>query len=533
MWTTGWRDRVWADLDRPWDLIVIGGGITGAGVLREAARAGLQVLLVEQADFAAGTSSRSSKLVHGGLRYLKEGEIRLTFESVWEREKLLKEGRGLITQLGFLLPSFRGDRPPGWVFGLGLMLYDVLAMKWSHRHYDAIDMRDLCPPIRQQGLIGGYRYFDAQTDDARLVLRVIREAVREAAGAAALNYARVEGLLRDAAGQVRGVALRDLAPEGGGRTAEVEARAVINATGAWADDLRAHVGAPRRLRRLRGSHLVFPAARFPVRRAVTFLHPRDRRPVFALPWEGVTVFGTTDVDHRMAGPELETDATMDAGEREYMMEGLRYALPGLELQDGDVQATLAGVRGVIDTGQADPSRESREYVLWDEQGLLTVAGGKLTTFRLMAHQALQAVRRRFARRPHFDRNKRMLAAPPAATPWPGATALEPAVRLRLLGRYGADEPAMLAVAGPGEIAPIEGSAALWAELRWAARAEGVVHLDDLLLRRVRLGLLLPRGGQDNLAQVRAIVQPELGWDDERWEREAEAYRGIWERAYAP
>ena len=160
-------------------------------------------------------------------------------------------------------------------------------------------------------------------------------------------------------------------------------------------------------------------------------------------------------------------------------------------------------------------------------------GGKLTTFRLMAHQALQAVRRRFAGRPHFDRSKRMLAAPPAATPWPDAVALEPAVRLRLLGRYGADEPAMLAVAGAGEIAPIEKSAALWAELRWAARAEGVVHLDDLLLRRVRLGLLLPRGGQGSLAQVRAIAQPELGWNDERWEREAEAYRQIWDRAYAP
>jgi glycerol-3-phosphate dehydrogenase len=271
----------------------------------------------------------------------------------------------------------------------------------------------------------------------------------------------------------------------------------------------------------------------PVRRAVSFLHPRDQRPVFALPWEGVTLFGTTDVDHRPAGPGLETDAAIDAGEREYLMEALHYAFPGLELQCGDVQATLAGVRAVIDTGQADPSRESREYVLWDEQGLLTVAGGKLTTFRLMAHQALQAVRRRFAGRPHFDRRKRMLAVPPAATPWPEAVALEPAVRLRLLGRYGADEPALMAVAGAGEIAPIEQSAALWAELRWAARAEGVVHLDDLLMRRVRLGLLLPRGGLGCLAQVRAIVQQELAWDDGRWEREVDAYRQIWERAYAP
>src|SRR3990167_3342392 len=137
MWTQGWRDEVWPQLDRPWDLIVIGGGITGAGILREASRAGLRALLVEARDFASGASSRSSKLVHGGLRYLKNGEIRLTFESVRERERLLKEGRGLVTQLGFLLPNYAGERPPAWVFGLGLAVYDMLALEWSHRHYDS------------------------------------------------------------------------------------------------------------------------------------------------------------------------------------------------------------------------------------------------------------------------------------------------------------------------------------------------------------------------------------------------------------
>ncbi len=528
MWERGWRERAWSELDRPWDLIVIGGGITGAGILREATRAGLRALLVEAHDFASGTSSRSSKLVHGGLRYLKQGEIKLTVQSVRERERLLREGRGLVTQLGFLLPSFAGDRPPPWVFGLGLTIYDLLALQWTHRHYDALDMRELCPPLNENILRGGYRYFDAETDDARLVLRVIREAVREGrssppGGSAALNYARVESLLRRQSGQVCGVVVRD---QVGQRAAEVRASVVISATGAWADELRVQLGQRGRLRQLRGSHLMFPAHRLPLRRAVSFLHPADRRPVFAVPWEGVTLFGTTDVDHAAA---LETDTAISASEVEYLLEALRYAFPPLELGPEDVLATLSGVRPVLDTGQANPSKESREHVLWNENGLLTVTGGKLTTFRLMAHDALEAVRARLPGHPRLDARHRMLAEPPAS----GLSVyLDPATRLRLLGRYGADMPDLIAAVTPGDLESIGGSVALWAELRWAARAEGVVHLDDLLLRRLRLGLLLPQGGLAHMDRIRAIAQPELGWDDERWVHEAAAYADLWRRCYS-
>lgn len=518
MWHIGWRDTVWAQMQQPFDLVIIGGGITGAGILREAASAGWRALLVEAHDFASGTSSRSSKLVHGGLRYLKHGEIKLTFESVRERERLLHEGRGLVSSLGFLLPSFAGDRPPAWVFGLGLSVYDVLALQWSHRHYDALDMRDLCPSLRAEGLLGGYRYFDAQTDDARLVLRVIREAVRE--GAWALNYARADGLLRTRAGRVCGVAVRDRET---GRTAEVSSAVVINATGAWADDVRAFIHQPRRLRRLRGSHLIFSAARLPLRRAVSFLHPADQRPVFALPWEGVTLFGTTDVDHR---PDLTIDVALDSAEADYLLRGVQYAFPGLALTAADVRATLSGVRAVLDTGQSDPSQESREHILWQENGLLTVTGGKLTTFRLMARSALTAIR---ARLPAVQRapEERMLTAPPEFT-----AALDPATRLRLAGRYGIDALEISNTAQADELTPIADAPALWAELRWAARAEGVVHLDDLLLRRVRLGLLLPQGGWNELARIRAIVQSELRWDEARWASEATAYGALWQRCHA-
>src|SRR5512145_1412598 len=292
-WTKGWRERVWSQLDQPWDMIIIGGGITGAGILRQATHAGLRALLVEAHDFASGTSSRSSKMVHGGLRYLSTGQIKLTMESVHERQRLLHEGTGLIDPLEFLLVSYKGDRPPAWIFAVGLMIYDTLAMRWQHQRESVNEMETLCPQLTRNSLAGGFRFFDAQTDDARMVLRVLQEGVR--AGGSAINYARVEGLLRDPRGRVCGVQLRDQAAN---RTAEVMAPVVVNATGAWADELRGTLGQPRRLRQLCGSHLIFPREKLPVNKVISFLHPVDRRPVFAFPWEGVTLIGTTDVDYR-------------------------------------------------------------------------------------------------------------------------------------------------------------------------------------------------------------------------------------------
>jgi glycerol-3-phosphate dehydrogenase len=437
---------------------------------------------------------------------------------------LLKEGRGLVNPLGILLATYAGDSIPGWVFGAGLVVYDLLALKWGHRHYDAYDMHDLCPSLSQDRLLGGFRYFDAQTDDARLVLRVIQEAVSD--GAAALNYARVTHLLKSSRGQVRGVVLQDETPEGAGRTAEVLAPIVVNATGAWADEMRCQVEGQSCLRKLRGSHLIFPARRLPLTRSVSFLHPADGRPVFALPWEGVTIIGTTDVD---LDEPLVTDPAISPYEAEYLLKAATYAFPSQELSFEDIQGVYSGVRPVINTGKADPCKESREHILWFENGLLTVAGGKLTTFRLMAHDALQKVRTHLPGRPAFDPHQRVLAEPPAELATQAS--LPPPARLRLLGRYGSDAPAVLTAASPGDLEPIAGSPALWAELRWASRAEGVVHLDDLLLRRVRLGLLLPQGGLACLDRMRAIIQPELGWDDLRWEQEAISYSNLWKKCY--
>jgi len=528
MWAKGWRDHIWSALDKKWDLIVIGGGITGAGILREGARAGLRVLLVEADDFASGTSSRSSKLVHGGFRYLKNAQIKLTLESVRERERLLKEGRGLVNPLGFLMASYQGDPLPKWMFGAGLVFYDLLAFKWGHRYYDAYDMRELCPFLNDVGLQGGYRYFDAQTDDARLVLRLIQEAVHD--GGAALNYTRATRLLRQKSGKVCGVVIKDLAPGGDGRTIEVQAGVVINATGAWADELRTQVGGRSRLRKLRGSHLIFPANKLPLTRAVSIWHPIDGRPVFAFPWEGVTIVGTTDVDHRSS---LITDPAISSEEIEYLMSAVDRTFPDLELKLCDIQATFSGFRPVINTGKTDPSKESREHVLWNENGLLTVTGGKLTTFRLMALAALKAAGRqipeRISKTTLHEANGRVLNPVPPETL--SDKGIHKAMQMRLVGRYGISAADAISAAQPNELEHIAKTPLLWAELRWAARAEGVVHLDDLLLRRVRLGLLLPNGGLDSITRVRSIVQSELGWNDARWNQELKEYTQLRKKCY--
>lgn len=521
MWNQATRDQIWAQIADPWDVLVIGGGITGAGILREATRLGLHALLVEQRDFAWGTSSRSSKLVHGGLRYLKEGHFRLTRASVHERQQLLHEGPGLIDPLGFLLSVYKGDFPGRWTFEVGLTVYDLLALRWDHTYYSPQDFQALAPHIAERDLKGGFRYGDAQTDDARLVLRILREASAESA--ALLNYTRVDDLILEN-GQVVGAHLQDMI---GDRRAKVRARVVINATGVFADQLRSLVQGSPRIRPLRGSHLIFPAWRLPVAQAVSFLHPFDRRPVFIFPWEGATLVGTTDVDHSGA---LDTEPRISPEETAYLMAAVEAEFYSLGISLQDVISTYAGVRPVIGSGKADPSQESRDHVIWEENGLLTVTGGKLTTFRLIALDVLKAMRHRLPDMPEVD--SKMPVLNPVNISLPGAEGLEEAKRRRLLGRYGADTPALVAAAQPGELEAIPGTPILWAELRWAARAEGVAHLEDLLLRRTRLGLLSPEGGACLLPSIRSICQGELGWDDQQWETEASQYHVLWQHAYS-
>jgi glycerol-3-phosphate dehydrogenase len=484
-----------AELAPRYDLVIVGGGITGAGILVEAARAGVPALLLEQNDFASGTSSGSSKLVHGGLRYLKAGQWQLTVESVRERQRLLREAPDLVEPQPFLLPVYRGARPSRLALRFGLWLYDRIAGERKSRWLEAREALELEPHLRRDGLLGAMQYEDARTNDARLVMSLVIEACN--AGATARNYTRVDSLRR-ADGRVRGVVARD-----GGATREIEAGVVVDATGAAAGQLQGEGDAPK-LRPLRGSHLLFAPERLPVTQAVSWLHPRDRRPVFAYPWEGVTLCGTTDVDHDGAAGATPR---MSAAEAAYLIEGLAYQFPELRLQAGDALSSFAAVRPVVAGGRARPSDESRESALWSAPGLIGVTGGKLTTFRVTARQALREAARQ---------QERLAPTPLDATLFRGLAATAMRTQQRSV-----------------EEISLAGTRYSLAKLRHSARHEQVVRLDDLMLRRSRLGLIVPQGGRDLLPRIQPVACEELHWSPERWREEEQRYLKLWERDHAP
>ncbi len=511
------------EIETQWDLIVIGGGVTGASVLREAVRGGLRALLVEREDFASGTSSRSSKLVHGGLRYLSQGKFGLTLASVRQRCRLLAEGPGLVEPIEFYVPLYRGKSPGRISMKIGLTIYDLMAGRREHRFLSREVLAGTIPGLNRDGLVGGYRFLDAQVDDARLVLRLIQEA--EAAGGLALNYVAARNLVRDAEGRVTGLWVEDL-QEGTSRA--MESPVVVNATGWCAETFHPSPDPRRHMRPLRGSHLVIPHARFPLDRAVSFTHPVDGRGIFALPWEGAVLVGTTDLDHD-GGPEEEPSASKQ--EVAYLLEGLHAAFPEAGISESDCAATFAGVRPVLSTGKKAPSAESREHVVWADKGLVTVTGGKLTTFRLLAVDALKAAS------PFLAVPFRPRLEEPALTPLPeeGPTddrGLGPAAWRRLRGRYGAGAEELVRRADPADLEPLPGTLTLFAELPYAAEHEKIVHLGDLLLRRVRLGILLPGGGESYLDRIQEACAPALPWDETRWREERASYLAAWKRAYA-
>jgi len=509
--------------DRPWDLLVIGGGITGAGILHEAARLGFRALLIEQRDYCWGTSSRSSKLVHGGLRYLASGQLHLTREALAERERLLAEAPGLVERLDFCFPLYRGVFPPRIAAAALFWLYDRLAGIRDHDWLTLPALRTLFPGLDPAGMTGAYRYTDAVTDDARLVLRVLSEAV--ALGATARNYTRATRLLRDDS-RVRGAELRD---EESGEVGTVAARVVVNATGAWADRLGGRPPPGLSIRPQRGSHLVLDAAGFPAPCAIFLRHPRDGRRVFVYPWEGRTIVGTTDLPHT---PDLDDAARITAAEVDYLLEVTDLVFTRRRPRAADVIATWSGVRPIIAPGAAtDPSKASREHQVWSEPGLVSCSGGKLTTFLEMAQDVMRAARAELPDAASPGPARLLQPATLAADALPGVAAAQAERLLALFGDAavevvaGATAEELQALSGPGP-------GTCLAELRWSLRHEAVIHLDDLLLRRSRLGLLQRNGAAAILDRVRPLCMEALGWDTAGWERERDRYQRIIRDDYA-
>ena len=537
----------------PWDMLIIGGGITGAGIAREAARRGLAVLLIEQKDFAWGTSSRSSKMVHGGLRYIASGDYKTTLLSVRERERMLSEASGLVNEMHYVMPHYKGKFPPPWIFNTLLRVYDKLAGKRYFKYFKKDAFLSLNPGIKQEKFLGASQFSDAVTDDSRLVMRVLNEAIHD--GACAINYLKAESLIINEQGLVVGANLVDTLSQDSSHTYAIHAKVVVSATGAWADTLRMQASKQteqtfhKQIRPSRGSHLVVSQERLPLTQAYTFLHPVDKRAVFVFPWENRTVLGTTDLDHPPLG---DTEVGITTEEVDYLLTATNDLFDDVDLSRKDVISSWAGVRPLISDGgdgkRVSPSKEKRDHSVWLDNNLVTVSGGKLTTFRLIALDVLKVCQKVLALNPATIKEDSISTNQSSTdldnsfnsevfsnqTPTNAKFATLPiSLQQRLQGFYGRQLDSLLELAHDDDLAYVTDSNTIWAEVRFAARYEQVIHLDDLLLRRTRLGLILPYGAMTPLIseRLKQICQQELGWDEQKWQQEVDRYQELWQRYY--
>ena len=525
--------------ETPVDVLVIGGGITGAGIARDAALRGFRTALVDKSDFGAGTSSHSSRLIHGGIRYLEQRAFHLVFEASRERRVLLKIAPHLVRPLAFLFPVYRGGRLPAWKLRAGMWLYDVLSVfrnvHW-HRWLRAKKVRRVEPGLRDRGLIGAALYYDAQTDDARLVIATVRSAVR--AGALAANYVETTALLKPD-GRVRGAIVRDVLT---GETASIRANVVVNATGPWSDLLR-QLDEPHAkpiLRLTKGAHVTVPRRRLGNEHAVTLLSQIDGRVMFALPWGDLSYVGTTDTDADASPDALR----VTAADVTYLLRSANAAFPDAHLTSKDVVSAWVGLRPLLREDHAHPSQVSREHrVLESPHGLISIAGGKLTTYRVMARDVVDRV----ATRLHELDGR---ALPPRAQtdrqPLPGGEAAElevlvEAARARgapettarhLVASYGSEAAAVLNLVDrdrPLGEPIVAGRPEIWAEVTYGVEREMAVRLQDILIRRLHLFYEAPDQAQSVVPRVAARMKQLLGWDQTREAEELRDYFQIVER----
>jgi glycerol-3-phosphate dehydrogenase len=525
------RTAALADLaERPVDVLVIGGGITGAGIARDAAMRGFRTALVERVDFACGTSGRSSRLIHGGLRYLEHGAVHLVHEATAERRILLRIAPHLVWPQAFLFPLFAGGRVPRWQLAAGMWLYDALASFRNVERHRWLSKRSLLraePGLRADGLLGGARYFDAQCDDARLTLANARDAHRH--GALVATYVEADGF-DVAAGRVRAVRLTDRMT---GDAFTVRASVVVNASGPWSDGVRGD--GEQLLLLTKGAHVVVPRTRLGLSHAVTLLSPVDGRVMFALPWGDLSYVGTTETPFEGA-PE---HVSASADDVIYLLRSANAVFPDARLQPDDVVATWAGVRPLVRPRNGrSAGTVSREHVITERPGLLSIVGGKLTTYRRMARDVVDRVA---ALLHELDGRPAPPRAPTDREPLPGGetadldaiareTELEgvgATTARRLVRRYGSEAPAIarLAAADPALAQPAApGGPALRAELVHSVRREMVMTLCDLLVRRTHVFYETPGHAVGQAAALAALVAPDLGWDEARCRAEADAYR---------
>ncbi|MBC7251415.1 MAG: glycerol-3-phosphate dehydrogenase/oxidase, partial [Anaerolineae bacterium] len=493
------------------DVLIIGGGITGVAVARDAALRGLRTALVEKNDFGSGTSSRSSRLIHGGIRYLEYYQFKLVFEACNERRVMRKVAPRLVRPLPFLYPLYRGQKPPPWKLRAGLTLYDALGLFRNvqvHRWLRPPEVQRREPLVAGRGLLGAARFYDAQVDDARLTLMTAKAAHFQ--GAVLVNHARVVGLMKSG-GRVIGAQVRD---EISGREIEVRARVVVNAAGVWVNGL--HQMDNRRneplTRPSKGIHLVIPRTRLVSQHAVAFDSPRDGRHVFLIPWGEFALIGTTDTDYQ---GDLDNPAA-SADDVAYLLEAVWHIFPGAQIGPEDIISTFAGLRPLIFAPGGTYFISREHEIIESPSGLITIAGGKLTTHRLMGQQVTNRVQKKLAREFGISaqcdcRTKEPLDC--ARIERVPVSGLDPVVGRHLVDVYGGDARWILAYI---EQNPALGERIvpslpyLMAEAIYAVQHEMALTLSDVLMRRTHVIYEAPHGGLERARAVAELLAERLG-----------------------
>lgn len=526
--TPGRRASLTRLADESFDLLVIGGGITGAGVAREAALAGYRTALVERDDFAAGTSSRSSRLVHGGVRYLEHGHLGLVFESSHERRLLLQLAPHLVRPLAFTWPVYRGARVPRWKVRAGLLLYDALALfrnVHAHRGLNAAEVLEQEPALAADGLTGGARYWDAATNDTRLTLATALGA-REA-GAVLANHCTVTGAVRTAAGRLAGVTVHDAIED---TAFAVRARVVVNATGPWSEATAALTGESQGTHVLgsAGTHIAVPRQRVGNLEAITMVSPLDGRVMFVLPSGPHAIIGTTERPARHGPDDIratQTDIT-------YLLQSVNRMFPSASLTPDDVISAWCGIRplAAARAGNHTANAASREHaVVHRADGLVSVTGGKLTTYRAMAADVLAQARREFAASGP-EPTPVHPSRPSETTPLPGgvfasrhalvaeaqAITHDHAVGEHLVHAYGTGwrqvwqhthhDPAS------GQRI-VEALPYVWAEVPYAVQHEMACTLSDILVRRTHIAFETRDHGRAVARRLAPVMGTLLGWSE--------------------
>lgn len=390
------------------DILIIGGGINGAGVARDASMRGLKVALIEAKDFASGTSSKSSKLIHGGIRYLENMEFKLVFEALNERTKLFDMAPHLVHPLRFVIPLYEDSRVGMFKMGLGMWLYDILALMQSpqiHDRLNAIEAVHEIPILKQEKIVGAYEYSDAYMDDDRLCIETLRSANEN--GAVIANYIKATGAKFDSEGRISEVIVQDFgtSKNSNSEVFSIKANHIISAVGPWTDELGEQIFKDWKkiLRPTKGVHLTFSKSRLPLEKAVVMAAEKSNRIVFAIPRHEMVIVGTTDTDYKQSASMVTTENE----DVEYLLKISNQYFPGAELKKSDIISSYAGVRPLVYDGAANEGKTSREHTIFsDPRGLTFIAGGKYTTYRLVSEEVVDEVLRFFT----IERKARLVHA---------------------------------------------------------------------------------------------------------------------------